>query len=648
MDAPEGTRFVVENFHEFFQWPEYFVFCLVLGLSLGIGIFFGCFGTKTKSNEEFLMAGRSMSILPVTFSLICSFVSAVTLLGHPVEIYYYGQQHTVMALAFIPMTFTLMYWFVPVFFELKLTSAYEYFEWRYSRKVRVMCSIFAIIHLICYLPICVLGPSLAMDQVAGFRYEISSAAMFIVCICYSSLGGLKAVLWTDVLQAVVMMITLGSLAVCGLIEVGGISTVWERSKLTGRTDVFSFDPDPRTRYTVWTSLIGGYFLEMTLFGATQSQIQRYNSVPTLRQSKQCLMFNMVGMMFVNVICSFLGMILFAKYWLCDPLTSTAVSSSDQTLPLFVMDALRDYPLIPGILIAGITCGSLSTMSSALNSLTAVITEDFVKHYKPHLSDEKLGFVSKLISITVGMIAFGLVFVIKIVNKTVNLSPLSTLFVGSLLGPILGAFTLGLLVPWSNNVGTCLGLITSILFSGTVGLGNIIAAKDGKLPNMKFPLSTAQCLLQNTTSGEVFQPVISNVSIEDLFQLDSMHVWKERDDSFAVQVWSTSFMWQPGIGCVSMLILGSLFSFIVILFDRQSIPKVHKNLISPPWLRFWERCCGREVMSNWVDYDKCETFRKKVSVGNGVHKMDGAQEMDKIMSNDRACSQSPDSSKSLKT
>lgn len=71
MDPPEGTEWVVEDLSKNFKWPEYIVFALVLVASLGIGVFYGCFGSKNKSNEEFLMAGRSMSITPVTLSLVC-------------------------------------------------------------------------------------------------------------------------------------------------------------------------------------------------------------------------------------------------------------------------------------------------------------------------------------------------------------------------------------------------------------------------------------------------------------------------------------------------------------------------------------------------------------------------------------------------
>lgn len=144
---PEGTEIVL-NYPNNLAWYEYVIFAVVLIGSLGIGVFYGCFGTKNRTNEEFLMAGRSMSILPVSFhnnfttinwpqflhllnmlqvtlSLVSSFVSAITLLGNPVEVYFYGQQYTWMFFAYIPMTAVLAYLYVPVYFDLQLTSAYE-------------------------------------------------------------------------------------------------------------------------------------------------------------------------------------------------------------------------------------------------------------------------------------------------------------------------------------------------------------------------------------------------------------------------------------------------------------------------------------------------------------------------------------------
>ncbi|KAG4068534.1 hypothetical protein HA402_004875 [Bradysia odoriphaga] len=594
---PEGTEIVVD-FPQTLDWYEYLIFGGVLALSMAIGVYYGCFGTKNKTNEEFLMAGRSMSILPVALSLVCSFVSAITLLGNPVEVYFYGQQYTVIFFSFIPMTLVLAYLYVPVYFDLQLTSAYQYFEWRFSRPVRTMCTIFAIIHLVVYMPITVLGPSLALDQVAGFNYIASSAAIFLVCIAYSSIGGLKAVLWTDALQAGVMVVALAALAICGIIEVGGLPEAWQRSLDTGRINFFNFDPDPRGRHTFWSGTIGGFFVWLPLFGATQAQIQRYNSVPTLRQSRKCLAFNMVGMTLIIFVCSLMGMLIFAKYHDCDPVGAKIVSSADQLLPLFVVDALRNYPTLPGLLVAGLTCGTLSTVSSALNSLTALITEDFVKHYRPQWDEIKLGYTSKIISTVTGLISFALVFVVRILNRTINISPFSTLIHGSLIGPILGAFTLGMFLPWVNNTGILLGMFVSILFSGFIGLGNIIAGIQDLLPNQRLNLTVQGCTCSNGVEEQFCRDFPDNQYLD---LADNSH-WKENDDSVLIRMFSISYIWQPGVGTLSTIVFGIFFSALVILIDKSKRKKVHAKLLSKPFIRLWNKIFGKSRMDNWIDYD----------------------------------------------
>jgi len=607
-----GVEYLRPDLH--FRWPEYIVFGLVLVASLGIGVFYGFFGSKNKTNEEFLMAGRSMSILPVTLSLVCSFVSAITLLGNPVEIYFYGAQYTFIAFSFIPMTLVLMYVLVPVYFRLQLTSAYEYFEWRFSRRVRMVLSVFAIVHLVFYMPTTVYGPSLALDQVANIDRYFSCAAIFIVCIAYSSLGGLKAVLWTDALQAAVMLASLVAIIAAGVSEIdGGWSGIWERSEATNRTNFLVMDPDPRTRHTFWTATVGGFFMWLPLFASTQAQIQRYNSVPTLQKSRLTLLFNMVGLMCIIVLCSWIGMMIYAKYYDCDPVQAGIVRSPDQLLPLFVMEVLGDYPGVPGLLVAGLTCGSLSTVSSALNSLTAIITEDFVKHYRPELSEERLGWISKMISVGSGVIAFVLVFPIAFINESIQISPFSTLLHGSLLGPILGAFALGMFFPWTNELGVLLALVCSVAISMFIGLGNIIAGIDEKLPNQKLPLSIEGCAIVNLTTGATtttttefsnFHSLPSHPAfLDSLYSRSSINTeWKNRDDSIALRIWSLSYIWQPGVGVISTFVLGLIFSGIIVICRKGKGPKINYSLMSEPFLKFWRMCFGQKYLNKWIDYD----------------------------------------------
>lgn len=104
---------------------DYIVFALVLAVSAGIGIFYGCFGSKQQTTQEFLMANRMMSVLPVSMSLLASFMSAITLLGTPAEIYVFGTEYWLIWVGYLIMIPLTAHVFVPIFYKLKLTSVFE-------------------------------------------------------------------------------------------------------------------------------------------------------------------------------------------------------------------------------------------------------------------------------------------------------------------------------------------------------------------------------------------------------------------------------------------------------------------------------------------------------------------------------------------
>lgn len=105
-------------------WEEYCVFAAVLIGSTAIGIYYGCFGQQ-KTTKDYLLAGGNMSSIPVALSLLCSMISSIALLGYPVEVYLYGTQYMFVVFSYIPLTLSLSYLYVPVYFNLKVSSAYE-------------------------------------------------------------------------------------------------------------------------------------------------------------------------------------------------------------------------------------------------------------------------------------------------------------------------------------------------------------------------------------------------------------------------------------------------------------------------------------------------------------------------------------------
>jgi len=108
-----------------FSAPDYVVFAIILAIASIIGLYYGCTGNKQSSTNEFLMAGRSMSVLPVALSLLASFMSAITLLGTPAEIVVYGTEYWMIWVAYCIMIPLATYVFIPIFYRLELTSVFE-------------------------------------------------------------------------------------------------------------------------------------------------------------------------------------------------------------------------------------------------------------------------------------------------------------------------------------------------------------------------------------------------------------------------------------------------------------------------------------------------------------------------------------------
>jgi len=188
--------------------------------------------------------------------------------------------------------------------------------------------------------------------------------------------------------------------------------------------------------------------------------------------------------------------------------------------------------------------------------------------------------------------------VRILNQTINIAPFATLIHGSLIGPILGAFSLGMFLPWINNMGILLGMCASILFSGFIGLGNIIAGVQNMLPNQRLNLTLQGCTCSNGVEEQFCRDFPDN---EYLDLPDNSH-WKDNGDSILVRMFTTSYIWQPGVGALSTIVFGIFFSCLVILFDRSKKKKVHAKLLSKPFIKLWNKVLGKSRMENWIDYD----------------------------------------------
>jgi sodium-dependent multivitamin transporter 6 len=254
------------------------------------------------------------------------------------------------------------------------------------------------------------------------------------------------------------------------------------------THLFSISIDPRIRHTVWSALIGGTFNVLCTYGFNQAQIQRYMCVRTTRGAAQALFINAIGSGFILLSCFLIGIIIYAYYADCDPYTAKFISAIDQIFPYFVMEVLSNIPGVPGIFLACIFSGSLSTLSSGLNSLAAVIIEDVYKGLmQRELNDERQGFILKILSIILGAIVMLLTYVVSHLGPLLNAS--TSLF-GVLQGPIMGVFFLGFFFPQANHCGGLVGFVSGVALPLWIFVGSQVTKNQRK--SERLPLLTTNC------------------------------------------------------------------------------------------------------------------------------------------------------------
>ncbi|CAL1529752.1 unnamed protein product [Lymnaea stagnalis] len=536
-----------------FSWLDYVIFAAILVVSAGIGFYHALKDRKNKSMSNFLLAGRNMSPIPVGLSLLASFMSAITLLGTPAEMYNYTTIYFWIGAGYFLVIAGAAHVYMPIFYHLQVTSAYEYLERRFSRGVRTAASMTFILQMILYMAIVLYAPSLALNAVTGFTLWGSVISVGIVCTLYTAFGGMKAVLWTDSFQVLMMIASLVAILIKGAILTGGWDETWKSLNRTNRLEYVNFDFDPSTRHTVWSLTIGGYFTWVAIFGVNQAQVQRAVTCPTLTKAKYAMWFNFPGLCLILYLCCFIGIYMSVFYENCDPLKPGFVTDTNQIIPMFVMDILGDIIGLPGLFVAGLFSGALSTISSGLNSISACMLEDVVRTYfSSNLRESRARLLSQIFALGFGLICLALTYVASQLGSILQAA--LSLF-GMIGGPLLGVFSLGMFFPWANKWGAYSGLFGSLILMFWIGVGAAIV-KPSSMKALRFinncnvtAFTQAEISFSHKYSHYVFHRVNS--------KYQCMVEWKIP----AFSLYTLSYMWYSLTAVLACITIGLIVSFI---------------------------------------------------------------------------------------
>ncbi|KAL4717724.1 hypothetical protein ACJJTC_000873 [Scirpophaga incertulas] len=560
----------------YFDWLDYLVFGAMLLFSALIGVYFAFFARrKQNTTAEYLMGGKTMGMFPISMSLIASYVSGISLLGLPAEMYTYGTQLWTIVLSEWVVSLTISVVYLPVFYNLQITSTYEYLRLRFSQKVRLLGSIIFIIQMMLYIPIVIYVPALAFSQVTGINIHLITPIVCIVCIFYTTLGGLKAVVWTDTLQTVLMYFGVVFVLAYGTWRLGGVENVFAINGKGERLEFFGMDPDPTIRHTFWSTVFGNYFGWLASCSVNQAMVQRCLALSSLKRARVTIFIMAAGIIIIVSLCCYTGLVIYATFAECDPLSTGAIRKSDQLLPYFVMTITGAIPALPGIFMSGVFSAALSSMSTGLNSMCGVIFEDLIRPaYNKPISEKSASFIMKMIVVVIGATCVALVFLVEHMGALIQAGKsLSGITAGSLLG----LFSMGLFLPWVNATGALAGGVTSTLLVGWISLGTQAAMMRGDIIIVPKPISVIGCV-GNLTSLTTPTP--------------SPRHTVEFDRSGTFFLYRLSYLYYTLVGMIVCIIIGTIVSF----FTQPNDPAmVHRDLLTPVihrWLPSQHPHCRR--------------------------------------------------------
>uniref|UniRef100_A0A1A9WF67 Sodium-dependent multivitamin transporter n=1 Tax=Glossina brevipalpis TaxID=37001 RepID=A0A1A9WF67_9MUSC len=491
-----------------FNSVDYTVFISMLSISAAIGVYYGFIDKSENTTAEYLHGGKRMRTLPIAISLIASQLSAVAIMAIPAETYSFGINWTFNVIAIIIFIPIINYVVIPVFYNNNISNCYEYLEMRFNSKTRDLITLSFL--------------------VTGFNIHFINGIVCSICVFYTMLGGIKAVVWTDVVQGVVMLLSVMLVFALGVAKVGGLGEVFRLA-----TDV------------VWTSYVG----------MNQSCVQRIVSLPSLKHAQRSLFLFAIGFMIIMFLNSLTGIVMYARYHDCDPVAAGFVERADKLMPFFVQDVAGYLKGMPGVFMSCVFSAALSTLSASLNSLAGIVYFDYIKPRIKH-TESRANLIMKSIVLLTGLycIAAGI-----IVEKFSSIIQMLYSITGVTFGAIFGVFLLGMLVPQSHGRAAFCAVAASMLTMLVIVLG-----AQSRINYEPLPTSTESCINVNSLKE-------NNENFTSSFSMDS----PPAKDSFSIL--NISFNWYMVLGAFIVFIVGIPLSYIL---PPGKDAKYDPNLLSP--------------------------------------------------------------------
>lgn len=431
------------------HWLDQAVLAAYFASVLLIGLVFRDHGAG--SVKEYFRAENRIPPWAAGVSLMATRLSAVTLVSIPAKAFATNWTYLLLPFGNIAVAYVVARWVVPFYHRLDLTSIYEYLEARFGPGVRLLGSVSFLALETARLGVLILVPALVVTVVTDLNRYACILALGLVTTVSTALGGIKGVIWVNVLEAALL---LGGTLVCLVIillrldqPLAGLAAAAGAGKLTLIEP--SLDP---TRPSLL--IVGLYWIgEIKNYVANQTNAQRFIVTPDVATAQRSVWIGALSMVFVITLCMMLGTALHLYYAENPQRLVADMGNPDELLPWFI---IREVPAgLAGLLLAAIFCSAMSSLNSALNSISSVVVKDIYQRYFPDRSDAagvRLGralvWVGGGLATLVGLLMAG--------YRIDSLFDQLTELLGLFGGPLGGAFLLGIFTTRANTRGLLVG------------------------------------------------------------------------------------------------------------------------------------------------------------------------------------------------
>ena len=415
------------------------------------------FSRREKTTDDFFKAGGRIPWWAAGLSIYGTQLSAITFMAIPAKTFATDWRLFLGNMAIIMVAPFIIFLFLPFYRRLNVTTAYEYLERRFNLVARLLGSVMFMLLQFGRIGIVLFLPSIALAVATGMNVSFCIVVMGALCIVYTVLGGIEAVVWTDVLQVIVL---LGGAILCLIVipfhVPGGWNAMNDIADAAGKLRLLDFRLD-LTTMTFFVVVVGCFGANIISYGSDQTVIQRYLTTKDERSAARGIWTNALMCIPGSLIFFGMGTALFAFYKSNPQALNPTLSKGDAIFPWYIVTQLP--PGVAGLLIAGVFAAAMSSLDSSMNSVATAFTTDFYRRFKPEASDHSCLTLARVVTVVVGVL--GTAFALMMAQWGIkSLWDQFATFLGLFGGGLGGLFLLAIFTRRTHGLGAIIGLVAS--------------------------------------------------------------------------------------------------------------------------------------------------------------------------------------------